>query len=274
MGSTKDFNGKWALVTGASSGIGVALARELATHRARLILTARRKDRLDALAAELRAQGLDVRTVAADLRDPAAPQQIYNATEGSGIPVDILINNAGFGLFGAFHRSPMEQELGQIRVNCEAMVSLARLFLPRMVERGRGWVLITASSISFQPVPYFATYAATKAFDRFFALGLAQEVSHYGVNVTALCPSATESEFFDIARASFFRARRAQSAEVVARLGIAGLARGRRTVVPRFAGQVKSFVVRFLPSRFITYLGDRAFRSRLPSPAESQDHEG
>ena len=106
MASTQDFNGKWALVTGASAGIGVALARELAGHGAKLILTARRKERLDTLAAELRAKGTEVRIVAADLNDPAAPQQIYDATEGAGLTVDILINNAGLGQFGEFYKSP------------------------------------------------------------------------------------------------------------------------------------------------------------------------
>lgn len=176
MADVTDFKGRWALVTGASAGIGTALARELASHGAKLILTARRKERLEKLAAELTAKGTEVRIVVADLNDPGAPQEIYDATEGAGTAVDILINNAGLGQFGAFAKSPVEQELSQVRVNCEAMVRLTRLFVPRMVERKRGWVLILASTASFQPVPYLSTYAATKAFDRFFALGLAEEV--------------------------------------------------------------------------------------------------
>src|SRR6204780_4694197 len=122
MADTRDFNGKWALVTGASAGIGVALARELAAHGAKLILTARRKDRLESLAAELTARGTEVRIVVADLSDPDAPQQIYDATEGAGIHVDILVNNAGLGQYGEFHASPIDQEISQIQINCEAMV--------------------------------------------------------------------------------------------------------------------------------------------------------
>jgi hypothetical protein len=194
MADVRDFNGKWALVTGASAGIGIALARELAKHGAKLILTARRIDRLEALAAELKAKGAEVRIAAADLDDPAAPRQIYDATEGAGFTVEILINNAGLGQYGAFSESPAEQELSQVRVNCEAMVRLTRLFVPRMVERRRGWIMILASTASFQPVPYFTTYAATKAFDRFFALGLAAEVTRFGVKVTALSPGPTESD--------------------------------------------------------------------------------
>jgi len=260
MANTQDFNGKWALVTGASAGIGAALARELAGHGAKLILTARRTNRLDALAAELIAKGAEVRTVAADLNDPGAPQQLYDATEGAGIPVDILINNAGLGQYGAFHYSPVEQELSQVRVNCEAVVRLSRLFVPRMIERRRGWVLVLASTASFQPVPYLTTYAATKAFDRFFALGLAAEVARHGVKVTALCPGPTESEFFEVARSEKFLAGRKQPAPDVARLAVAALARGQRTIVPYFGGRFTALLVRFLPVELITHFVEKAAR--------------
>jgi short-subunit dehydrogenase len=254
------FQNRWALITGASAGIGVALARELASHGAKLILTARRKDRLESLAAELAGKGIEVRTLAADLNDPAAPQQIFAATEGAGIPVDIFINNAGLGQYGAFHLSPIEQELSQVRVNCEATVHLARLFLPAMVERRRGWMLVTSSTASFQPVPYLSTYAATKAFDRLFAEALAQEVARFNVGVTALCPGATESEFFDVSRATAFKARGVQSAEEVARIAIAALAAGKRIVIPNLAGRASALVTRFLPTRLITHVIDRFAR--------------
>jgi short-subunit dehydrogenase len=264
MANTKDFNGKWALVTGASSGIGAELARQLTGHGAKLILTARRLDRLDALAVELRAKGTEVRVVAADLNDPAAPQQIYDATEGAGAPVEILINNAGLGQFGAFYLNPVEQEVSQVRVNCEAMVRLSRLFVPRMVERRRGWVLILASTASFQPIPYLNTYAATKVFDRFFAVGLAAEVARFGVKVTALCPGPTESEFFEIAHAGVFK-RRVQATADVARIAIDALARGKRTVVPNFSGRFTAFLVRFLPVGLITHFIEKVARRETQS---------
>jgi hypothetical protein len=260
MANTSDFNGKWALVTGASSGIGVALARELAGSGAKLILTGRRKDRLEALAAELIARGTEVRTIVADLNDPAAPQQVYDATEGAGITVDILLNNAGLGQFGRFYASPIEQELSQIRVNCEAMVRLSRLFVPRMVERRRGWVLIVASTASFQPIPYLNTYAATKVFDRFFAQGLAAEVARFGVKVTALCPGPTESEFFETARAQPFK-RGVQPTADVARMAVAALASGKRTLIPNFSGRLTAFMVRFLPVGIITYFIEKVARA-------------
>ncbi len=261
MSASQQFRGKWALVTGASSGIGAAFARELATHGAKLILTARRKDRLEALAARLTAAGAETLTVVADLNDPAAPQQIYDATEGAGLAVDILINNAGLGQYGAFYLSPAEQELSQVRVNCEAVVRLTRLFLPRMVERRRGWVLIVASTASFQPIPYISTYAATKVFDRFFALGLAAEVARFDVKVTALCPGPTESEFFDVAHASMFK-RGAQPAQEVARQAVAALARGRRVVIPSARGRFTSFLVRFFPVGLITQVIEKAARPK------------
>jgi uncharacterized protein len=261
MTASQQFRGKWALVTGASSGIGAALARELATRGAKLILTARRKDRLEALAAEFAAGGTEARILTADLNDPAAPQQIYDATEGAGLTIDILINNAGLGQYGAFYLNPAEQEMSQVRVNCEAVVRLARLFVPRMVERRRGWLLVVASTASFQPVPYISTYAATKVFDRFFALGLAAEVARFGVKVTALCPGPTESEFFDVAHASVFK-RGAQSAKHVARQAVAALASGQRVVIPNARGRFTAFLVRFVPAGLVTRVIEKAARPK------------
>ena len=261
MANTQEFQGKWALVTGASSGIGAALARELAAHGAKLILTARRKDRLDSLAAEFAARGTEARILVADLNDPAAPQQIFDATEGAGLTVDILVNNAGLGQYGAFYATDAEQELSQVRVNCEAVVRLSRLFVPRMVERRRGWVLIVASTASFQPIPYLTTYAATKVFDRFFALGLAAEVARFGVKVTALCPGPTESEFFEVARASAFK-RGVQATPAVARLAISALVRGQRTIIPAASGRFTAFLVRFLPVGLITRVIEKAARPK------------
>lgn len=260
MARASDFNGKWALVTGASSGIGVALARELARRGAKLILTARRRDRLEALAEELAGQGTETRVFPADLLDPEAPAQLLVAVESEGLAVDILVNNAGLGQYGHFVGSPPEQEFAQVRVNCEAAVRLARLFVPGMVERRRGWVLFLASTASFQPLPYFATYAASKAFDRFFALGLAEEVARFGVKVTALCPGPTESEFFEVSRAEAFKLRTMQTPEQVARKAVAGLERGRRMVVPSRDGRLLAFAVRLLPVGWITRVVEKMAR--------------
>jgi len=262
MAKSKAFEGRWALVTGASAGIGAALARELARQGAKLILTARRIERLNSLAAELATEGVETRIVVADLGDPAAAQKIYDATAGAGLDVDVLINNAGLGQYGAFHLSEPAQEFEMVRVNCEAVVRLSRLFVPRMVERRRGWVLVVASTASFQPLPYFSTYAATKVFDRFFALGLAAEVAQYGIKVTALCPGTTESEFFEVARASVFRNRKLQSAEEVARLAVAALERGQRTILPKASGRFTALLVRLLPVGLITHFVEKGARPK------------
>jgi uncharacterized protein len=267
MASAKAFENRWALVTGASAGIGAALARELGARGAKLILTARRRERLEALAAELAAKGTETRIVAADLNDPAAPQQIFAATAGAGVVVDILINNAGLGHYGEFCSIEPDQEFSQVRVNCEAMVRLTRLFVPPMVERGRGWVLIVASTASFQPVPYLSTYAATKVFDRFFALGLAAEVAHHGVKVTALCPGRTESEFFDVAGAGVFKDRGVQPADEVARLGISALERGKRILIPNWRGRISAQLVRVVPVGFITRVIEKEARPKTNLPA-------
>lgn len=261
--SINNLRGRWALVTGASAGIGTAVARELAARGVNLILTARRSERLEALAAEFRGKGIDTRIVTADLNDPAAPQQIYDATEGAGLAVDILINNAGFGQYGAFETGNIAQELGMVRVNCEAVVHVARLFVPRMIERRRGWMLVVASTASFQPIPYNTTYAATKAFDRFFALALAEEVERYNVKVTALCPGPTETEFFDIAGgAGVFRKFGVQAADEVARKGVDALVRGKRTIVPNGKGAFMAFLTRFIPTGTITRALEKALRPK------------
>jgi hypothetical protein len=258
MANADVFAGKWALVTGASAGIGAALARELARRGAKLVLTARRRERLEVLAAELATQGTETRIIVADLADPAAPQQIFDAA--GDLTVEILINNAGLGQYGAFCANDADQDARQVRVNCEAVVRLSRFFVPSMVERQRGWVLVVASTASFQPLPYLAVYAATKAFDRYFALGLAAEVARLGVKVTALCPGTTESEFFEVARASHFRSRGLQPTAEVARLAIDALARGRRIILPKPSNRWQTALVRFLPVNWVTSFVEKAAR--------------
>jgi short-subunit dehydrogenase len=262
MPGPSDFRGKWALITGASAGIGASIAHELASNGAKLILTARRRDRLDALAAHLAAEfNTETRIVVADLNDPAAPQQIDDAVHD--LPVDILINNAGLGHYGEFYKLDPEHEYSMVRVNCEAVVRLSRLFIPRMVERRRGWMLVVASTASFQPIPYDAVYAATKVFDRFFALALAAEVERFGIKITALCPSTTETEFFSISGGGgVFRRFGMQSAQDVARQAVLALARGQRTIIPNAKGKFMAFLVRFLPTTLITSSLEKSIRPK------------
>jgi short-subunit dehydrogenase len=188
-----------ALITGASAGIGLEFARQLAGRGYDLILTARRRDRLDDLASRLRAEhgGLRAEVIVADLTDAAAPQQIFAEVARLEMNVDLLVNNAGFGTHGRFETLPPERERGEIAVNVAALVALTHAFLPAMLERGHGGVINVASTASFQPVPYMAVYGATKAFVRSFSEALHEEVGARGVRVLALCPGPTATEFFD-----------------------------------------------------------------------------
>jgi short-subunit dehydrogenase len=257
----KAWQGKWALVTGASAGIGEAIAVELAQAGVNLVLTARRRERLDLLAERLGTlHSIQTRVIVADLVQPAAPQEIFDATEGAGLQVDVLVNNAGFGEYGEFLQSRVESQVNMVQVNCAAVVHLTRLFLPRMVERRQGAMMIVASTASYQPVPYLATYAATKAFDRFLAEAVAEEVKRYGVRVSALCPGPTESEFNQVAGSRKNDKRKVQSAEEVARIGLEGLAAGKPWVLPYFRGRLQVFGQRFLPRTFITGTAERMLR--------------
>lgn len=259
---SKTWQGKWALVTGASSGIGEAIAVELAAAGVNLILTARRRDRLEALADRLRAGAPPIRTqvIVADLALESAPQQIFDSTEGAGTEVDLLVNNAGFGDYGEFVRSDMDRHVEMVQVNCSAVVRLTRLFLSRMVERRRGDVMIVSSTAAYQPVAYLATYAATKAFDRLLAEALAEEVRRYGVRVSALCPGPTTSEFNQVAGARPEESRGYQSAQEVALAGLEGLAKGRPWVIPYLSGRFQVFAQRLAPRRVVSRAVERMFR--------------
>src|SRR2546427_12639480 len=228
-----NWRGKWALVTGASAGIGAALAEELAGGGTHLVLTARRKERLDELARALTAKHkVKTEVFAADLAEPSAPEKIFAFTKEKGIEIDLLVNNAGFGRLGEFPSVQKQRLLDMVQVNCSAVVHLTRLYLPEMVARRRGDVLILASTASFQAVPYISAYAATKAFDLLLAEGLAEEMKPYGIRVCALCPGSTESEFHAVARQTQFIAKHKQeSAQKVARTGLQALAAGRSYVI-------------------------------------------
>lgn len=255
--------GKLALVTGASAGIGLALAEQLAASGANLVLTARRSDRLKALAERLRGEyGVETQIIAADLAEPATPQQLFSATEGSGLTIDILINNAGFGYYGEFVKGDAAWQRKMVDLNCAAVVHLTNLFLPKMVERRHGHLMIVASTASYQPLAYMATYAATKVFDRFLAEALAHEVADSGVKVSALCPGPTDSEFNEVAGLHQIPGRKSQSAEEVARLGLEGLVEGKSWVIPYTAGKVMVFMQRLAPRRLVSGAAAKMFRPK------------
>jgi len=259
----KAWQGKWALITGASAGIGEALATELAAAGTNLVLTARRKDRLEALAARLGAEyKIQTKIIVADLEQPDAPGKIFAATEGADLQIDVLVNNAGFGYFGEFAKGEPARQAAMVQVNCTAVVILTNLFLPQMIARQRGDILIVASTASYQPVAYLSTYAATKVFDRFLAEAMAEEVKRYGIRVSALCPGPTESEFGAVAGLSLNQMRGFQKADIVARRGLEGLVKGKHWVIPYVVGQMGVFAQRFFPRRLVTAGVEKAFRPK------------
>lgn len=259
------FAGKWALVTGASAGLGEHIALDLAASGAHLVLTARRADRLEALAQRIRDQySVEARVIPADLSLPEAPQQLYDATEAAGLPIDILINNAGFGFLGKFQDSTPEWDRQMVTLNCAAVVHLTHLFLPRMIERRRGYIMMLASAASFQPIPYMSTYAATKAFDRFLGEALDAEVRQYGIRVSSLCPGPTQSEFAQVAGMNSSAFRRVTPAEPVVRRGLLDLAKGKPTSYPPGSGALFFFLERFLPRTAVTRILERGLRRATP----------
>ncbi|MGB6430533.1 MAG: SDR family oxidoreductase [Candidatus Acidiferrales bacterium] len=257
------WRGKWALVTGASAGIGKALATELAAGGANLVLTARRRDRLEQLAAELSAKhGVRAEVCAADLGTPAAPREIFHFTASRGIDVDVLINNAGFGATGEFTAIPIERQLEMVQVNCAAVTHLTQLYLGGMVARRRGYVMILASTAAFQGVPYLSVYAATKGFDLLLAEGLAEEMRPYGVRVCALCPGQTESEFFQVAGTSANKRSGKQTAEKVARTGLVALAKGKSFVISGVMNKLMAESERLMPRRIVASVAGSMYRPK------------
>jgi uncharacterized protein len=264
------WKGKWALITGASAGIGVALARELATGGTNLILTARRTERLETLARELAAaHKISAQIFSADLAHLNAPEEIFAFTLGKKIEIDLLINNAGFAKYGEFTNADTKRLLDMVQVNCSAVVHLSRLYLPDMVKRRQGYVMIVASTASFQAVPYLSTYAATKAFDLILAEGLAEEMKPYGVRVCALCPGSTESEFSEVAGQSALAAarRNRETAEKVARVGLKALAAGKSYVISGTGNYLGAHSQRLVPRRWVTRIAAQLFRPAPPKPA-------
>ncbi|HZQ67292.1 MAG TPA: SDR family oxidoreductase [Terriglobales bacterium] len=245
-----------ALITGASGGIGNELAKLFAKDHHNLILVARSADKLTHFAVELQSQfGISVRSVALDLTDPAAPQSLFQQLASERITVDILVNNAGYGTFGEFHKTSVQDALGQIQLNITALTHLTRLFLTPMAERHSGKILNVASTAGFQPGPLMAVYYATKAYVISFSEALANELEGSGVTVTCFCPGATDTGFQGRAGTEntvLFKKLRPMSAQAVALDGYRGLMAGRTLVVSGFRNWLVAESVRFAPRKMVT----------------------
>jgi uncharacterized protein len=253
--------GKWALVTGASAGIGEAIALELAAAGAHLIVTSRRTDRLSGLASQIASKHqTKVEVFPADLVQPGAARDLYRFTTEKQISVDLLVNNAGFGVFGHIQDISEDRLLDMVQVNCSAVVQLTRFYVPGMIERRRGDILIVASTAGFQAVPFISAYAATKAFDLIFAEGIAEELRPFGVRVCALCPGSTNTEFQQVAQQPDRAFRFAQTAEEVARAGLEGLARGESCTISGTRNRWMVAAERLAPRRFVTKMAAKMMR--------------
>ena len=262
-----------ALVTGASSGIGKELARLAAADGYDLILVARRQERLETLARETSVtHGVSARVIARDLADPATPKQIFEELERERTAVDVLVNNAGLGIYGRFWKTDLSRQLEVIQVNMVALTELTGLLLPGMVSRKRGRIVNIASTAAFQPGPYMAVYYATKAYVLSFSEAIAEELPETGVTVTAVCPGPTITEFQEAAGIEdtwLFRGPLVMDAAKVARAGWTGAKRGKRVVIPGLGNKLIKETVRFSPRRLVTAAAGRVQKKRSGSPSAS-----
>lgn len=240
-----------ALVTGGSGGIGLEIAKELARKGFDITLVARRRDTLEAAAGQLEGKfGIKAHVFAADLRRADAPEQIFDFLHNENVPIEILVNNAGFGLGGEFSETELTRELEMIQVNIGALTHLTKLFLPPMIRNRSGRVLNVASTAAFQPGPLMAVYFATKAYVLSFSQALAEELRNTGVTVTALCPGPTQTDFAKAAQMTnsrLFNSFGVADADDVARYGVGAMLRGKRLAIPGIRNKVLAQANRIAP---------------------------
>ncbi len=258
---------KVTLITGASSGIGEAFARRLAAEKHNLVLVARSEAKLQALCTELeKSHGVQARYIALDLLQPDAAERLFAETERQGLEVDTLINNAGFGSAGDFAKLPLQGELDMISLNVRSLVALTHLYLQPMRKRGGGTLINVASAAAFQPIPYMAAYAATKAFVRSFTEALAEENRPYHIRIMLLCPGATETGFFDAAdirgsQKNNLVGTNLQTPEQVVEAALQGLRRGKRVTVSGFGNKMMVGMSAIMPNRLIVRALSGRFRN-------------
>lgn len=254
-----EYKGATALITGASSGIGEAFANILASRGCNLILVARSEDVLNELAGDLHEEhGITVDVMAADLSEAQNRDNIAEATDALDRQVDLLINNAGFGSMGPFVKADGARERQQVDLNVTALTDLCHSFLPGMVERGHGGIINVASTASFQPIPYMAVYAASKAYVRSFSEALHAECQGRGVTVTALCPGPVATNFFAATESKDMDSMVKKisgimmTADQVALDALNALEKGRAVVVPGAQNKLGALAASFTPNRLIT----------------------
>lgn len=256
-----------ALITGASSGIGETFARELASRQTDLILVARSQDKLTQLATELSStHQIKTEVVVQDLTEPNAGQAVFETVKEKGLNVDLLINNAGFGDYGAFGDRPLSKQLAMVQLNIMAVVELTGLFLPPMQQRQNGAIINVSSTAGFQPIPYMPVYAASKAFILNFSEALWAENKDKGVRILVTCPGPTESQFYDRAdfpdSATGLNGTTMASAEKVVGETLKALDKGQSTVVTGgFANQIIVNLPRLVPRDLLVNAVGKQFKN-------------
>jgi short-subunit dehydrogenase len=258
--TTAALAGRHALVTGASSGLGADFARELARRGAALTVVARREDRLRWLRRELAdAHGAEVEVVALDLNQAGAPDRLLAGVGTRGRPVDVLVNNAGFGLYGPFSQLEWERERAMLELDVIVPVHLTKLFLPGMLERRRGWILNVASIGAYQPSPLYASYSAAKSFILNFTEALSYELRGSGVVATAVSPGVVATEFLQVAgqRPTRYQRLARMDSPTVARIAVDAMLKGRPSLVPGRLNAVSVWSNRLLPRRASAALAHR-----------------
>jgi hypothetical protein len=256
--------GRWALVTGASSGLGREFALQLAQQGFGTVLVARRVERLRSLAKEIEERfGTPTMAVDVSLTEPEAPQRLHARLNSLGIALDVLVNNAGVGLYGAFADLPWEKESELLALDIRAVVHLTKLFVKDMIARDRGYVMLVGSIAAYQPAPTFAVYSAAKAFVVSFGEALAHELRSTGVSVTVFSPGVLATEFLDVAgiEPNLYMRVTAMRADEAARIGLRALFRGRRAKVGGRLNALQVFLLRFVPRRTAAALAE-LFMSR------------
>ena len=247
--------GKTAIITGASSGIGFALADVFARHEHDLVLVARDAERLDAAKAQIEGKyGIMAHVIAADLRKPFAPAEIFQATQSAGVQIDVLVNNAGFAEYGPFHEADRERQLDTIALNITALTALCHLFLQPMIRRRAGKILNVASTAAFQPGPLMGVYYASKSYVLSFSEAIRNELSPLGIDITVLCPGPTKTEFFEKQPKlldSRLLSGGTMSAETVAEIGYKGLMQGKAVVIPGARNKILAWSTRFAPRSLV-----------------------
>jgi short-subunit dehydrogenase len=260
---TETLRGKTALITGASSGLGADFARRLAQRGCNLILAARRMERLQELQAEITAKAhVSVDCIAIDLLAANAPQQLYDQLRSGGKVVDVLVNNAGLGLYGEFSTNPWERLHQMLELDVVALTHLTRLFLPDMLARNFGYILLIGSTGSFQPTPTYAAYAAAKSYVLSFGEALHYELRQSAVKCTVLCPGVTRTEFFEVSGqqvTAFQRQSMMESAEVV-RIGLDAMLKGRSSVVAGWMNAFLAWGTRLLPRQILAATAARLMK--------------